>query len=142
MQSFFYYVLNSKAAYSKILEEVDAAYAQVGEAPLLEWAEAQNLDYFQAALKESMRLRPGVGVDISRLVPPGGAEIDGKTYSGGVAVAFNAWVLHRDEEIFGPDVETYRPERWLDKDKAKHMDRFMFQVRRDQPSAFAGGYAT
>lgn len=130
MQSFFYYVLNSKSVYSKLLEEVDAAYARVGDAPLLEWAEAQKLDYFQAALRESMRLRPGVGVDISRLVPPGGAEIDGARYPGGVSAAFNAWVLHRDEEIFGPDVETYRPERWLDKDKAKNMDRFMFQVRK------------
>jgi cytochrome P450 len=138
MQSFFYYVLNSKQVYSRILEEVDAMYAQVGDAPLLDWAEAQKLEYFQAALRESMRLRPGVGVDISRLVPPGGAEIDGRRYPGGIVAAFNGWVLHRDEEVFGPDVETYRPERWMDKEKAKNMDRFMFQVRREQNYPFAG----
>ncbi|KIW35014.1 uncharacterized protein PV07_01741 [Cladophialophora immunda] len=127
MQSFFYYVLNSKSVYSKILEEVDAAYEKAGDVSLLEWSDSQQLEYFQAALRESMRLRPGVGVDISRLVPPGGAVVDGQKYPGGTSLAFNAWVLHRDEEIFGPDVENFRPERWLDKEKAKNMDRFMFQ---------------
>jgi cytochrome P450 len=128
MQSFFYYVLNSQSVYTRLLEEVDAMYEKAGAPQLLEWSDSQQLEYFQAALRESMRLRPGVGVDISRLVPPGGAVIDGQKYPGGTSVAFNAWVLHRDEETFGPDVESFCPERWLDKEKAKTMDRFMFQV--------------
>ena len=132
MQSWFYYVLNHKSIYSKIVAEFAAAYEQTAGSVLLEWAEAQKMELFQASLNESMRLRPGVGVDISRLVPPGGAEIDGQKYPGGTSVAVNAWVIHRDEEVFGPDVETFQPERWLDdKDKARNMQRFMFQVSKD-----------
>jgi len=35
MQSLFYHALNSKAVHIKILEEIDAAHAKIGEAILL-----------------------------------------------------------------------------------------------------------
>ena len=83
-----------------------------------------------------MRIRPAVGLNITRLVPPGGAEIDGKRYPGGTRVALNGWVLHRDTDVFGKDAEAYRPERWLEgdtesdkgKEKLRNMDRHMYQV--------------
>jgi cytochrome P450 len=67
-----------------------------------------------------------VGLNITRLVPPQGAEIGGRRLPGGTRVAVNAWVLHRDEEIFGAHPKAYRPERWLEGD-AKGMERYMFQ---------------
>ncbi|KAK3109714.1 hypothetical protein LTR53_016727 [Teratosphaeriaceae sp. CCFEE 6253] len=73
-----------------------------------------------------MRVRPAVGLNITRLVPPEGAEIDGKRVPGGTRVALNAWVLHRDAGVFGRDAKVYRPERWLEGD-ARNMERFMFQ---------------
>jgi len=130
MQSFFYLMLKEPRVYARVCEEVDAAHKDGQLSPLPTWAEAAQLTYFQCALKESMRLRPAVGLNITRLVPPGGAEIAGSRYPGGVEVAVNGWVLHRDKEIFGQDADVYRPERWLeDKEKAKIMDRHMYQVR-------------
>lgn len=29
-------------------------------------------------------------------------------------VGINAWVAHKNQEIYGPDVEDFRPERWLE----------------------------
>jgi len=84
------------------------------------------LPYFQACLKEAMRIRPAVGLNITRLVPPEGAEIGGKKFPGGTRVAVNGWVLHRSEEIFGANPKVFRPERWL-KGDAKNMERYMFQ---------------
>lgn len=65
-------------------------------------------------------------MNITRLVPPEGAEIGGKKFPGGTRVAINGWVLHRSKEIFGADPKVFRPKRWLEGD-AKNMERYMFQ---------------
>ncbi|KAK5637155.1 hypothetical protein RRF57_012867 [Xylaria bambusicola] len=85
--------------------------------------------YFQACLKEAMRLRPAVGLNITRYAPsPDGVEIDGRHYPAGTRLAVNGWVLHRDTEVFGQDAEFFRPERWLeDEENARVMERYMFQ---------------
>ena len=130
MQSFFFHILKDPAVYTRLCQEIDQATKDNRLSPTVTWQEAQNLEYFQATLKEAMRVRPAVGLDITRYVPPNGAEIQGTKFPGGTRLAVNGWVLHRDTEIFGPDADTYRPERWLeDEQKSKTMDRYMFQVR-------------
>lgn len=127
MQSFFWHVLSNKRVYNKLTEEIVSA--DLSE--MVTYNEAQNLVYFQACLKEAMRMRPAVGLNITRKVPQGGAEIDGTKLPAGVAVSLNIWVLHRHKGIFGEDADLFRPERWLegDENKIKMMDRCMFQVR-------------
>ena len=126
-QSFCHHVLREPAIYSKLKKEIDEALASGKLSEMPQWNEAQALPYFQACLKEAMRIRPAVGLNITRLVPPEGTEIDGIWYAGGTRVALNGWVLHRNESIFGRDPKVYRPERWLEGD-ARNMERYMFQV--------------
>ncbi|KAK0271801.1 hypothetical protein LTR35_013277 [Friedmanniomyces endolithicus] len=125
MQSFCHHVLRDPSIYSRIKQETDTATAEGKLSEMPQWNEVQNLPFFQACLKEAMRLRPAVGLNITRLVPPEGAEIDGKRFPGGIRVALNGWVLHRDVEIFGQDSKVYRPDRWIEGD-AKNMERYMY----------------
>ena len=127
MQSFCHLVLSSQAVYKKLVAEIlDAEKAgQLSE--MITYPEAQNLPYFQACLKEAMRLRPAVGLNIQRYVPPGGAHVDGVFYPGGTRVSVNGWVLHRDLATFGKDADVFRPERWLE-GNAKEMERCMYQA--------------
>ena len=131
MQSFFYHVLSSSKTYTNVLAELDKAVA-AGEIPAkgnISFAQAQNLQYFQAALKEAMRVRPAVGVNITRYAPPEGAELEGQFFPGGTRVSVNGWVLHRNKQIFGRDADDFRAERWLaDEQQARVMERYMFQV--------------
>ncbi|PIB00420.1 Pisatin demethylase [Cercospora beticola] len=127
MQSFSYHVLRDPAIYTKLKKELDDATQSAQLSGMPQWNEVQALPYFQACLKEAMRVRPAVGLNITRLVPPAGAEIEGNSLPGGTQVALNGWVLHRDQEIFGADAHLFRPERWLEGD-AKTMERYMFQV--------------
>ncbi|KAK4652086.1 hypothetical protein QC762_000080 [Podospora pseudocomata] len=130
MQSFFWHILDSKPVYQALLREIENA-VNTGVIPAegnITWNQSQSLDYLQACLKEAMRVRPAVGLNITRLVPPEGAELDGHFFPGGTTIAANGWVLHRDKETFGQDADDFRPERWLeDEEKAKKMERYMFQ---------------
>jgi cytochrome P450 len=132
MQSFFWHVLADRRVYSRLNAELDQA-VQDGTIPAsgnLSWNESQALPYFQACLREAMRVRPAVGLNITRLVPPEGAELDGHSFPAGTRIAVNGWVLHRDRKTFGDDADDFRPERWLeDAERARTMDRYMFQVR-------------
>lgn len=131
MQSFFHYILSVPHVLGHLQDELKNAIV-AGGIPRdgnIEYTEALALSYFQACLKEAMRLRPAVGLNITRHVPKEGIELDGVFLRGGTRVAVNGWVLHRDKDIFGEDADVFRPERWLeDEEKAKKMDRFMFQV--------------
>ncbi|KAI1414440.1 cytochrome P450 [Hypoxylon sp. FL1857] len=130
MQSFFWHALSAPKVYAKLIDEIETAVRDgtISSQGNIQWTEAQNLPYFQACLKESMRMRPAVGVNISRYVPPEGIEIEGRHIPGGTRLALNGWVLHRDKATFGEDADYYRPERWLeDPENAKVMERYMFQ---------------
>ena len=132
MQSFFYLVLNAPKAYATLTKEIMEAQEAGKLSGIVTYAEAQALPYFQACLKEAMRVRPAVGLGIYRRTPPEGVDIDGKHYPGGVEVAVNGWVLHRDSAIFGDDVEEFRPERWFERD-AKLMGSHLYQVYPNSP---------
>lgn len=136
MTSFIWNVLDTPSAHERLVEEILSADAADELSEVVAWEEAQTrLPYFQACLKEAMRINPAVGVPIYRKVPPTGADIDGVFVPGGTEIAVHAWVLHRDRTIFGEDAEIFRPERWLasegdekDVDRVKRMERYMFQV--------------
>jgi cytochrome P450 len=61
MQSFMYHILKDPSIYDKICTEIDIAEAAGRLSAMISYAEAQQLPYFQAALKEAMRVRPAVG---------------------------------------------------------------------------------
>jgi hypothetical protein len=44
-------------------------------------------------------------------------------------VGINSWVAHRNESVFGADVDKFIPERWLvDDEHYKRMDRYFMAV--------------
>lgn len=44
-------------------------------------------------------------------------------------LSVNPWVIHRDRSIFGEDADSFNPERWLDPQRAKSMDKYLIHVR-------------
>jgi cytochrome P450 len=118
--------------YKKLVAEILGAEKSGHLSEMITYAEAQNLPYFQACLKEAMRMRPAVGVNMQRFVPPGGAQIDGQFFPEGTLVSLNGWVLHRNQPTFGKDADIFRPERWLE-GNAKEMERSMYQASDTTP---------
>lgn len=117
LSSVFYYLLKNPRCMERLYEELDGK-AREGAFKdnvqgVVTWAESQTLPYLDACIKEAFRMHPAPGLPLERIVPPSGAEISGHFIKGGTIVGCNAWVIHRNKEIFGEDVEVFRPERWL-----------------------------
>lgn len=73
------------------------------------------LPYTQACIKESQRLYPVISMSLPRRVPAGGLRVHGYYFPPGTTVGCNPVSLHRNVDIFGPDAESFIPDRWLDK---------------------------
>lgn len=128
----FYYLLKNPKCYRKLMQELDVAvkegHLENRPSGLVTWAESQKLSYLDACIKEAFRLHPAAGLPLERIVPLGGAKILGKYIESGTIVGCSAWVIHRRPEMFGADVDSYRPERWIDagKEMRKEMEGCMF----------------
>jgi cytochrome P450 len=106
---------------SRLLAEARAALAAHRlTRPIITDAEARNLPYLQACIKEGLRVYPPVTGLLAKRVPAGGATIDvdgvPKFAPAGTQIGWNSWAMMRHEPIFGPDVDIFRPERWLPRD--------------------------
>lgn len=59
-------------------------------------------------------MRPGTPITMPKIVPPQGETIQDKFIPGGTLISANISSLLKSTDIFGPDVELFRPGRWLD----------------------------
>ncbi|KAH6645467.1 benzoate 4-monooxygenase cytochrome P450 [Truncatella angustata] len=110
MRSVVYYLAKTPAAYSKLTAELEQAALKL---PAL-FKEASQLPYLDAVIREAMRLSPGVGLVIERIVPEQGLTLaDGRFIPAGTRVGLNPGVTNHDSEVFGDDVFTFNPDRWL-----------------------------
>lgn len=64
--------------------------------------------------KETHRKAGVFNMPLYRIVPPGGAVIGGEFIPAGVEVSTCNYAVHRNKETFGQDVETFRPERFIE----------------------------
>ena len=73
-----------------------------------------SLPYTHACIKEAQRLHPVIGMSLPRRVPSGGLHVHGHHFPAGTTVGCSPVSLHRNPDIFGPDAESFNPDRWLD----------------------------
>lgn len=124
-----HYISTSPPILDRLLAEARAAIAagQISR-PIIKDAEARQLPYLQACIKEGLRIYPPVTGLMAKRVPDGGAmiNVDGteKFAPGGTQVGWNSWGMMHNPDVFGVDAEMYRPERWLPRDLSeKERDR-------------------
>lgn len=133
LSSVFYFLVKHPRVYAKLMQELDDAVTNgIIEArpdKMVSWSESQKLPYLDAVIQESFRVHPAAGLILERIVPPQGMDILGTFVPGGTIVGCNAWVLHRRSEVFGSDVDTFRPERWIEAspEQLRVMKATMFQ---------------
>jgi cytochrome P450 len=91
-------------------DEIDTV---VGRSRTPTFADAPNMPYMQALVKESLRWRPPLPLG----VPHSTTEDDwfeGMFIPKGTMCMVNLWQCHRDPEKYGADAASFNPERFLD----------------------------
>ena len=119
--------MTNPPVYFKLQREVDDAVYR-GLAPstgegLVTAAQAKDLPYLQAVIREALRLWPPVTNIFSRDVPAGGdtVVVDGESVflPSGACIGYSAYAMHQSEKIYGKDAHVFRPERWLESDATR-----------------------
>ncbi|KAH7059039.1 cytochrome P450 [Macrophomina phaseolina] len=116
LRAVIYYVVKHPRCYERLMRELGGARAggRLGECAT--WRQSQELAYFDAVVKEALRLHPAVGMLLERVVPEGGFRLEsGAFLPEGTIVGASPWVVHRDARIFGEEPDRFVPERWLQK---------------------------
>ncbi|RSL69863.1 hypothetical protein CEP53_002055 [Fusarium sp. AF-6] len=124
-QAMMVHILSNPSVYDKLLAELDEATStnKLSDMPQYEEVLA-HCPYYIACVKESMRLNPSAPNIFPRLAPKGGLELYGEFIPEGTELTCNPWLVHRDPNIYGDDAEVFKPERWLDEDKAKVYSKY------------------
>ncbi|GKT61749.1 pisatin demethylase [Colletotrichum tofieldiae] len=109
------HIITNPQVTATLRAEIDSANLS---RPVVSDAEAREMPYLQAVIKEGLRIFPPVVGQMSKEVSNGGA---GDTYKGvhlpeGTRIGYCAWGIFRRPEIWGPDSQLFRPERWLEAD--------------------------
>lgn len=116
------YILSNQRVYTKLMAELDDA-ATTTTRPIIRDAEARRLPYFQAVIRESLRIFPTVTPLMFKSVPRGGDLVAGYQLPGGTEVGVDQFGILRSREYWGDDADLFIPERWLNvnKERAEEM---------------------
>ncbi|KXS98944.1 hypothetical protein AC579_6731 [Pseudocercospora musae] len=122
--SIMYNLHKNPEALNTLRKEMEVAIDAGALSMPIRYNDAVKLPYLNAVVQEAMRVCPSLGPGLPRIVPAAGARICGEYIAGGTTVIMDQLVVHMDKNIFGEDVEAFKPERWLaDKQKAAKMAR-------------------
>ncbi|KAI1865327.1 uncharacterized protein JN550_008375 [Neoarthrinium moseri] len=108
-----YYVCTHPSVYNRLVDEIRGAFKSSED---IKWDQVRNLRYLEATLNEALRLFPPSAASQQRMVPPGGATIDGYYVPAGKTVAVSPWAATRSRLNFH-EPDSFLPERWLREDE-------------------------
>ncbi|KAL9562748.1 hypothetical protein ACKAV7_013100 [Fusarium commune] len=135
-----FHILSNPKVKAKLVQELKEALLVIHEAPTV--SALEKLPYLTGCMKESLRMASPVPGRLPRVVPAGKAPlvVDGKIIPPGTIVGMSAWGMHHDTEIWGQDVEQFRPERWVE-DDGKTLDQFLCPFSKGQRSCIGQNLA-
>ncbi|KAG8713699.1 hypothetical protein FRC11_011368 [Ceratobasidium sp. 423] len=83
--------------------------------PATSYEKVKSLPYLNACINEGLRLHATSSMGLPRVIPPGTVlEVCGEKFGPGSILSVPSFTIHRDQAIWGENVEAFRPERWLE----------------------------
>ncbi|KAF2717915.1 putative P450 monooxygenase [Polychaeton citri CBS 116435] len=105
-----YHCLTKPHVIKKLQAELDQALPS-NDVPAYD--QVRDLSYMDMVISETLRIHSTSSIGLPRVVPPGpGVDIAGHHFPQGVVLGVPAYTIHHSKEIWGPDADEFRPERW------------------------------
>ncbi|KAJ4390902.1 hypothetical protein N0V93_004501 [Gnomoniopsis smithogilvyi] len=123
-------VSSTPHVYRRLQQEIDDGIAAGTISNPVTAAEGKALPYLQAVIFETIRFHPPAFGLLPKVVPPKGDVLAGHFVPGGTKIAFNSWMGMRRTDVFGADVDVFRPERWTEAspEDLRKMQRVVDQI--------------
>lgn len=86
VSAFIYHIIKNPQYKARLVAEIDEAAKanNIKHGEIFPIDVGNNMPYLQACLQEAIRCHPAVGMNLGRVAPPQGVEIDGTYIPGGV----------------------------------------------------------
>ncbi|KAK8132120.1 cytochrome P450 oxidoreductase [Apiospora kogelbergensis] len=115
LSSILWHLMTTPESMEKLRKEVDLQTRTQGRITFK--TANTSMPYLHAVIKEALRLHPATGLPLWRVVPEGGATVSSQYFEAGSVLGINVWVAHYDRDVYGDDVDVFRPERWIETEK-------------------------
>ncbi|KAK0720210.1 cytochrome P450 [Lasiosphaeris hirsuta] len=107
-----FHAVRTPGVVEKLRAELDAAIPDTVDVPTFDMV--KELPYLQAVINEALRHHSTSGIGLPRQVPDDslGVHIHGHFFPAGTVLSVPTYSVHHSTEIWGPDANEFRPERW------------------------------
>lgn len=112
----FYWIMHGErrapgTIVARLQAELDSAIP-VG-ADIASHSEVKNLPFLRRSVDEAMRLHSTSAIGLPRIVTKHGIQHGDTCYPRGTVLSVPSYTIHHDADVWGADVEEFRPDRWL-----------------------------
>ncbi|KAH8203538.1 hypothetical protein TruAng_002286 [Truncatella angustata] len=127
LQSTVYHMIRHPNAWSRARQEIDQAIQgdEICRDRIISYADAQQLPYLHACIREALRIFHPVSMGTPRVAPTGGITIGGRFFPAGTILSLNTFSMNLLKEVWGPDAQEYKPERWMVEDTTELEKKFL-----------------
>ncbi|KAF8633143.1 hypothetical protein AX17_004644 [Amanita inopinata Kibby_2008] len=110
-----YHLANNPQVQDKLQKELDE---QLGTEDILVATveQVKRLPYLDTCINEALRIHSTSAQGLPRVVPEGGLTVLDQFFPQGTILSVPSYTIHRDTNVWGEDVEAFRPERWFERD--------------------------
>ncbi len=107
-----FHVVQTPGVLATLQAELDAALPAGVLVPTLDMV--KDLPYLANVINEALRHHSTSSIGLPRQVPQDspGLTIRGRFYPPGTVLSVPSYTIHHSREIWGPDADDFRPERW------------------------------
>ncbi|RFU25664.1 hypothetical protein B7463_g10674, partial [Scytalidium lignicola] len=113
----FYWILYGERSapgsiVNRLQKELDEAVPM--DAQIASYFEVKTLPFLRRCIDEGMRLHSTSAIGLPRIVADGpGVDFNGVHFPPGTVLSVPSYTIHHMQEIWGDDVEEFKPDRWL-----------------------------